>query len=92
MKWRIVLAGAMMVAGASAADYPDNMVPYHVHADVVATLSNLVERVSAIEARHARIAERRAAAAAKREAAVPVKKRINELNELLKKRYLEKKQ
>ena len=66
---------------------PPDFVPYHVHADLVAAVSNLAERVSAIEARARRGAELRAAAKKRAAEKVSDRKRVNELNEILKKRY-----
>lgn len=62
---------------------PDGMVPYHEHADLVAAISNLAERVGAIEARTRRAAGRRTAAD------VHARRRVNELNAILKRRYRE---
>ena len=71
--------------------YPDGMVPYHVHIELLEAISNLVERVSAIEARYRRVDEMRSAAKKRSAEKVSVRKRVNELNEILKKRYKEKK-
>ena len=99
MRFRFVVALLILAAGTVQGDaqdvkgcvYPDGMVPYHVHADLVAAISNLAERVSALEARHARSAKMRAEARKRAASAVPVRKRVNEVNAILKKRYPEKK-
>ena len=70
---------------------PPDFVPYHVHADLEAAVSNLTERVSAIEARARRVAEMRSAAKKRAAEKVSVRKRVNELNAILKNRYPEKK-
>ena len=73
---------------------PPDFVPYHVHIELVEAISNLVDRVSAIEARYRRVEEMRSAAKKRAAEKVPepsVRKRVNELNEILKKRYKEKK-
>lgn len=99
MRFRFVAVLLLLAAGTvqgNAQDvkgcvYPDGMVPYHVHADLLAAISNLAERVSALEARHERSAKMRAEAKKRAAEKVPVRKRVNELNEILKKRYKEKK-
>lgn len=99
MRYRFVVALLLLAAGTVQGDaqdvkgcvYPDGMVPYHVHADLVAAISNLAERVSAIEARARRVAEMRSAAKKRAAGKVPVRKRVNELNAILKNRYQEKK-
>ena len=70
---------------------PPDFVPYHVHIELVEAISNLVDRVSAIEARYKRVEEMRSAAKKRSAEKVSIRKRVNELNEILKKRYKEKK-